>query len=164
MGDGRRAGRLQSTLVVAEVALAVVLVLGAGLTFRSLASLARVDLGVKTEELAALRFALPGARDMEFAEWQDVYRRMLDRVQAVPGVEEAGLSSAAPLSLGWQAGLGPAEHSAARRARRRAGRPDQLDVGPADLPERGPGGPTDQHRAGWHGQLRAGGGRRGGHP
>jgi predicted permease len=105
VGDGRRAGRLQSVLVVAEVALAVVLVLGAGLTFRSLAGLARVDLGVRTEGLATLRFALPGAREMEFAEWQDVYHRMLDRVRAVPGVEDAGLSSAAPLSVGWQAGL-----------------------------------------------------------
>lgn len=105
VGDGRRAVRLQGGLVMVEVALAVVLVMGAGLTLRSLSSLARVDLGVETEGLATLRFALPGARDMEFAEWQNVYQRMLQRVRSVPGVPDAGLASAGPLSVGWQAGL-----------------------------------------------------------
>lgn len=104
-GTSRSAGRLGSALVVAEVTLAVVLVLGAGLVLRSLGRMAQVDLGIRTAGLATFSYALPGARDMEPEEWRDVHGRMLARVREIPGVEAAGLSSASPLSAGWFAGL-----------------------------------------------------------
>lgn len=97
--------RIRHALVVAEVGLAVVLVLGASLTLQSLWHMSRVDLGVETDQLLVLRFSLPGARGMEAAEWQGAYRRALENVAALPGIEAAGVSSADPLTSGWSAGL-----------------------------------------------------------
>jgi predicted permease len=82
-----------------------VLVLGAALTLQSLWHMSRVDLGVRTDDLLVLRFSLPGARGMDTEAWQASYRQAIANVQAIPGVEAAGLSSADPLTPGWRAGL-----------------------------------------------------------
>ncbi|HVS00868.1 MAG TPA: ABC transporter permease [Thermoanaerobaculia bacterium] len=93
-GERHRLGRL---LVVSEVALAAVLLIGAGLFLRSLWLLGRVDPGFDPQGVLTSGLALPRA---QFAERQDVnsfYTRLLERVSALPGVRSAALVNVLPL-------------------------------------------------------------------
>jgi len=94
----RAAGRrLRSALVVAEVALAIVLLTGAGLAVRSFAALTSIDLGFDPVRVATMRMALPNTRYPEVAKWIAFHRELVARAAAIPGVEAAGLNSAVPL-------------------------------------------------------------------
>jgi len=90
--------RLRGALVVAEVSLAVVLVVGAGLMGRSLAALGRVPLGFDPEGVLTLRLALPQARYDTPEKVVSFYRQLVERVRALPGVEAAGVVRALPLA------------------------------------------------------------------
>jgi putative ABC transport system permease protein len=90
--------RLRGALVVAEVALAVVLVIGAGLMGRSLAALGRVPLGFNPEGVLTMRVALPQTRYDSPEKVVDFYRRLVERVRTLPGVEAAGVVRALPLA------------------------------------------------------------------
>ena len=90
--------RLRSALVVAEVALAVMLVVGAALMIRSLSELARIDLGFNPENMLTMRLAIPQTRYDTPEKVVDYYRRLMDRVRAVPGVQAAGVVRALPLA------------------------------------------------------------------
>ena len=103
--SGPGARRLRGGMVVVETALALVLVLAAGLTLKSVWTLSRVDLGFEVEGLATLPFMIPGAREMDEAQWQAQYGQILERVEAVSGVRSAALATRGPVSTGWQAGL-----------------------------------------------------------
>jgi predicted permease len=83
-------GGLRNALVVAEVALAVVLVVGAGLMTRSFVKLLQVDLGFARDHRVAVNYSISTARHSTPAEMRDTYRDMLNRVRAVPGVISAG--------------------------------------------------------------------------
>ncbi|MFL5580620.1 MAG: ABC transporter permease [Gemmatimonadaceae bacterium] len=106
MRGGARAGagaahrRLASALVVGEIALAVVLVTGAGLLVRSLWALRAADTGFDAEQVLAARvdpvlsrYQGPGAAAREVA----LHEAVLARLRATPGVRAAGAASAAPL-------------------------------------------------------------------
>ncbi len=95
-GAGRQ--RLRGAIVVAEVALAVVLVIGAGLMGRSLSALGRVPLGFDPEGVLTLRLALPQARYDTPEKVVDFYRQLVERVRTLPGVEAAGVVRALPLA------------------------------------------------------------------
>ncbi|MGI9625621.1 MAG: ADOP family duplicated permease [Longimicrobiales bacterium] len=99
------ARRLRGGLVVAETAIAVVLVLAAGLTLKSVWGLSQVDLGFETDDLAALPFMVPGAADMAEDDSRALYLQVVERVRSVPGVESAALAMVGPAGMGWQAGL-----------------------------------------------------------
>jgi putative ABC transport system permease protein len=90
--------RLRGALVVAEVSLAVVLVIGAGLMARSLAALGRVPLGFQPEGVLTLRLALPQARYDTPERTVDFYRQLVERVRGLPGVQAAGVVRALPLA------------------------------------------------------------------
>ena len=90
--------RLRGALVVAEVALAVVLVIGAGLMGRSLAALGRVPLGFDPEGVLTMRVALPQTRYDTPEKVVDFYRQLVERVRTLPGVEAAGVVRALPLA------------------------------------------------------------------
>ncbi|MFA5909772.1 MAG: ABC transporter permease [Vicinamibacterales bacterium] len=90
--------RLRSLLVVAEVALAVILVIGAGLMIRSLSALARIDLGFNPDRMLTMRLSIPAARYDSPEKVVDFYRRLMERVRTVPGVEAAGAVRALPLA------------------------------------------------------------------
>jgi predicted permease len=95
---GRGRQRLRSGLVVAEMALAVVMLAGAGLMLRSLWALQRIDLGFNPDRVLTMRLALP-ARQYDTPEKViGFYQDMLVRVRAVPGVEKAGLERLLPLA------------------------------------------------------------------
>ena len=90
--------RLRSLLVVAEVALAVVLVIGAGLMVRSLAALGRIDLGFKPEHVLTMRVSVPTARYDTPEKVVDFYRQLNEKVRALPGVQSAGFVRVLPLA------------------------------------------------------------------
>ncbi|HEX6941964.1 MAG TPA: ABC transporter permease [Gemmatimonadaceae bacterium] len=91
-GSGQR---LRTGLVVTEVALAVVLIVGAGLMTRSFIQLLRVDLGFRPERLLAVNFTINTTTHPGF-QYRQYYRDVIDRVRAVPGVISAGAVKDAP--------------------------------------------------------------------
>jgi putative ABC transport system permease protein len=94
---GVGARRLRSTLVVAEIALTVVLLAGAGLLLRSYQAVLAVDPGFDTEGLLLAATVLPAPRYPEPAQRDAFYKRVLQNVRALPGVESAGYTNFAPL-------------------------------------------------------------------
>jgi predicted permease len=90
--------RLRNTLVIAEVSLAVVLVIGAGLMMRSLGALARIDLGFKADHVLTMRVSVPAARYDTPEKVVDFYRRLNDKVRGLPGVQSAGFVRVLPLA------------------------------------------------------------------
>jgi putative ABC transport system permease protein len=95
---GGRRQRFRSTLIAAEVALAVVLVVGAGLMIRSLGALGRIDLGFNPEHVLTMRVAIPAARYETPGQVVDFYRQLMERVRTIPGVEHAGVVRVLPLA------------------------------------------------------------------
>jgi len=95
-GGGRR--RLRNILVVAEVALALTLLVGAGLLMRSFASLVRVDPGFDADKLLVSQLNLVGPGYDDTTARVSFMDRLLARVQALPGVERAGVVFALPLA------------------------------------------------------------------
>jgi putative ABC transport system permease protein len=105
VGGGARARRLRQAFVVSEVALAVVLLVGAGLLLRSFASLQAVDTGLNTRNVLTLRVALPGRKYDEPAKTLRFFDDAARRARAVGGVQSAGIVSYLPFS-GLGAGTG----------------------------------------------------------
>ena len=83
--------RLRSGLLVAEVALSLVLLVGASLLLRSFASLTSVDPGFRPDNVLAFRVSLPSASYPEPHHRIAFYDRLLERLRTVPGVEAAGM-------------------------------------------------------------------------
>ena len=100
-GPSRATKTARSLLVVAEVALAFVLLTGAGLMIRTFQRLTSVDLGFATEHRLALDVSLPVTRYTEIPRIVTTYDQIVERVEALPGVESAGLVSTLPLSGAW---------------------------------------------------------------
>jgi predicted permease len=90
--------RTRRALVVSEVALSVVLLVGAGLMLRSLWLLRSVDPGFDPRQTLGMTLALPAAIYPQPQDWARFYERVLDRVRALPGVESTGAISEPPLS------------------------------------------------------------------
>jgi putative ABC transport system permease protein len=94
-GGGRQ--RYRHALVVIEMALAVVLLVGAGLMLRSLWALQRVQLGFDPSRVLTMRLSLPATSYQTAEQVVDFYTRLLDRVRAIPNVRTAGAVRALPL-------------------------------------------------------------------
>jgi predicted permease len=90
------ARRLRSALVAGEVALAVVLVVGAGLMMRTVSNLMNVDAGFDRSRLVTFGVALPAATYSTFDRQVQVYQRLVDRLGAIPGVENVSIASGLP--------------------------------------------------------------------
>jgi putative ABC transport system permease protein len=90
--------RIQSGLVVSEIALALVLLVGAGLMVRSFIRLVDVDTGFDTENLLTTEVALPFASYREPQKRIDFYEQVIAKIAALAGVEQAGAVSSLPLS------------------------------------------------------------------
>jgi len=95
--EGRRTAWTRNTLVVAEVALACVLLAGAGLLMRSFLRVLQVNVGFQPERAAAWRIDT-GTRYTTDEQQVAFYDRLVRGVSAVPGVESAGITDALPLS------------------------------------------------------------------
>lgn len=95
---GFRRNRLRSVLVVGEVALALVLLSGAGLLMRSFYRLQAVDLGFDPHNILTFRTNLPGSKYKGNAPVAAFYTAALDRLRALPGVTAVGAGQIFPLS------------------------------------------------------------------
>lgn len=96
--SGRAGQRGRSLLVMAEMALAVLLVIGAGLTVRSFRNLQAIRPGFDASGVLTLRLSLPQARYPEAARVVQFYETLADEVRAMPGVEAAGYVRLLPLA------------------------------------------------------------------
>ena len=93
--------RARKMLIVSEVALAVVLLVGAGLLTRTLWALAHVPLGFHAEGVITLRTSLPVSSNSPYRSFvarSEFYRRVLERVTVIPGVLSAGYTTFLPLT------------------------------------------------------------------
>ena len=97
--DGGAPGRpwLRTALVVAEVALSVVLLTGAGLLMTTFLRLSQTRPGIRTEHVLTLRVPAPD-REMPRFERQPFYSELLSRVERVPGVRSAALTTSLPFT------------------------------------------------------------------
>ncbi|HEX9690643.1 MAG TPA: ABC transporter permease [Gemmatimonadales bacterium] len=105
---GSASGRVRSALVVAQLALAVMLVVGAGLLIKSFWRLTQVDTGFQTAGVLKAEFQLPRSRyPVDFSVWpnfremHEFNRALLDRVMALPGVEAAAIAGNSPVDQGF---------------------------------------------------------------
>ncbi len=97
-GGGRPAmGRLRGFLAVAEIALALVLLVGAALLINSFVRLSQVDPGYDPDHVLTAQLRLPAARYADTETVSALYDRLLERVNGLPGVESAGLVNFLPL-------------------------------------------------------------------
>jgi putative ABC transport system permease protein len=88
--------RLGAALVVAEIAVALVLLVSAGLLLRSFAAVTRVDPGFDAEHVTALRIALPGRRYSTPAQTVLFYQSLVARARELPGVRNGAVASSVP--------------------------------------------------------------------
>jgi predicted permease len=99
-GSGRKHERLRSTLVVTEVALACVLLAGAGLLLRSFLTVLDVDLGFEPQHAAAVmvNYNNPGKTREAYLQNQSlIFQQILNRVNSIPGIQAAGIADYLPL-------------------------------------------------------------------
>jgi putative ABC transport system permease protein len=95
---GVRSGRLQSSLVVAQLALSLVLLVGATLMIRSFLRLGTIDPGFQPDGLLTLQTSLQGPRYAGDATVRSTYEQMLERIRALPGVTGAAAVSSLPVA------------------------------------------------------------------
>src|SRR5436190_261310 len=103
--DARRRQRMRALLVISEVALSLVLLIGAGLMIRSFARLLAVDPGFKADHVLAAFVSLPVAKYSKHEEQVAFFDRLLERLRNIPGVSAAGVVTDIPLYGGGSTGF-----------------------------------------------------------
>jgi putative ABC transport system permease protein len=105
-GSSPAAGRqrLRSILVVSEVALSLLLLVGAGLLLRSFYRLVKVSPGFETDHVLTMQLSLPENKYKPGPAVNDFYKLLLSKVRALPGVKAAGAVRNLPLSGSYQSG------------------------------------------------------------
>ncbi|HEY7544694.1 MAG TPA: ABC transporter permease [Blastocatellia bacterium] len=92
----------RNALVISEVAMALILLVGAGLLMRSFLRLSNVDMGFRPENLLAMQIQLSSSKYRDQSKRTAFFDQLLDRVRALPGVESAAVISGLPVS--WTGG------------------------------------------------------------
>ena len=101
---GRRMQQVRAGLAIVELALAMTLLVTAGLLLRSLAAILARDPGYDADEVLVMDLWLPPSRYPEVAAQQSFYEELLERVRALPGVEQVTLAGSVPPVSGFQVG------------------------------------------------------------
>jgi putative ABC transport system permease protein len=96
LSGGSRGGRLRAALVVAEVALSLVLLAGAGLLMRSFVNLQTQDLGIVPENVLSARLPLPRGAYATAAAKRQFFSQVIQRVQSLPGVVAVAATTSLP--------------------------------------------------------------------
>ena len=96
VSGGFRRGKLRNALVVVEVALSLILLVGAGLMMRSFVALVSVDLGFNSRNILVARVPFPGEHYKTAEAKQDFFRRLLPRLRALPGVAAVSEATSFP--------------------------------------------------------------------
>jgi predicted permease len=99
--QGREHNRVRSALVVAEVALAMVLLVGAGLLMRSFQRVLETDPGFQPKHVLTASLSLPDSHYKGDAQIRNFYQGLMERLRQLPGVQMAGGSTDLPLQAGW---------------------------------------------------------------
>ena len=94
---GSQGRRMRGALIVAEFALSLVLVIGAGLMIRSFIALQQVDPGVQADNILTFRVALPGAKYGEDRQATGFFEQAEQRIESLPGVVSVGATTTLPL-------------------------------------------------------------------
>lgn len=97
-GSGPRSSRVQGVLVASQMAMAVILLTGAGLMAQTLAGLLRADPGFGAEDVLTVRVSTPAGSYPDSESVVQFYQNLLDRVRAIPGVRSAGAARLLPLA------------------------------------------------------------------
>ncbi len=97
---GRRQQLVRNALVMIEVAISVVLLIGAGLMIRSLLRLQQVDPGFNPSNVRTIAFSLPKEKYRDKDQQAAFYTQLIEKVAALPGVQVAGAACAVPFSDG----------------------------------------------------------------
>ncbi|HLJ79796.1 MAG TPA: ABC transporter permease [Acidobacteriaceae bacterium] len=100
-GMSYRQGKVRSLLVVSEVALALVLVIGAALLIRTFYNLEAVKPGFGTHNILTMTMSMSGSRFQKSAPVAQVIRSGRERLMAIPGVEDAAVTNALPMEGGF---------------------------------------------------------------
>jgi len=95
-----RKSRLRQTLIIGEVALSVVLLAGAGLLFRSFMQLQSVETGFVSQQVLTARLTVAGPNYTENPQLVRFFTQVVEKVSALPGVQDAGLINTLPLDKG----------------------------------------------------------------
>ena len=96
--EGGRGKALRTALVIVEVALSLILLVGAGVLLRSFSKVQTVDTGFDPHGILAVRLSLPKAHYPQLAGVAQFYDALLPRVQTIPGVSASGVINMLPLS------------------------------------------------------------------
>jgi putative ABC transport system permease protein len=104
-GDPPSAKRARDWLVISEIALTLTLLVAAGLVLKSFSRLQSLSLGYEPRALFTARFELPWKKYNDRDKINIFAKALLDKVRAVPGVQNAAVSSNGPLMGGWQTGF-----------------------------------------------------------
>ncbi|HUO68194.1 MAG TPA: ABC transporter permease [Gammaproteobacteria bacterium] len=91
----------RSILVVAEIALAVVLLIGSGLLIETIVALNSTDPGINVDDVVVMRTLLSEERFLAATRARDVVQSTLERIRAIPGVSAAGATCCVPLQRAW---------------------------------------------------------------
>src|SRR6185369_8158658 len=97
-GSAARGDKLRSTLIAAEVALSLVLLVGSALLLHSFYRLLSVPTGFNPEQALTLQLSIPATRYTDNAKCVEFYNKVADRVATLPGVTAAGFVDSTPLS------------------------------------------------------------------
>jgi len=111
---GPAAQRIRSTMVVTEIALAIVLLVGAGLLSRSFLSLMQNRPGMQTEHVLSMVLSLSSQRYDTADKRRDFYNRTIENVAALPGVQSASFTATTPFRWGIPVGFIPIGESQIR--------------------------------------------------
>jgi putative ABC transport system permease protein len=104
-GDPPSAKRARDWLVISEIALTLTLLVAAGLVLKSFSRLQSLSLGYEPRALFTARFDLPWRKYADRSTVDTFARALLDKVRALPGVQNVAISSNGPLMGGWQTGF-----------------------------------------------------------
>ncbi len=100
-GSGFRQNKVRTILVVSEVALAVILLVGAGLLIRTAVAIYAVKPGFDTKNVLTMRMSLSGKSYQTSEAIENLVRRAVERLEALPGVELASATCCVPLEGGY---------------------------------------------------------------
>lgn len=115
----RSSNRTTRWLVISEVAFSVVLLVGAGIMFRSFQNLQHADLGVDATNVSTMQISLSGERYAAASSRINFANALIERVSALPGITDAGLATTVPLGYAYNrreiAGIGSTVFPSERR-------------------------------------------------
>src|SRR4029453_6646613 len=95
--DKNRRRLLRDWLVTAQLAIATVLVIGAGIFVRSFIEILRADLGVKPDHVVTMNLTLPREKYPKEPQRRELFQQLIQRIEALPGVSGVGAVDVLPM-------------------------------------------------------------------